>query len=85
MKKINTILKTIITETQRKEYEVFLKIEEKWEKEIEKNIKKAAKIIDYKDNTVIIKTKNPSWKNEINFMKTQLKKNYRQQNTLLIK
>ena len=85
MKKINTILKTIITETQRKEYEVFLKIEEKWEKEIEKNIKKAAKIIDYKDNTVIIKTKNPSWKNEINFMKSQLKKNYRQQNTLLIK
>tara|TARA_B100001142_G_C13921929_1_gene495745 strand:+ start:211 stop:468 length:258 start_codon:yes stop_codon:yes gene_type:complete len=85
MKKINTILKTIITETQRKEYEVFLKIEEKWEKEIEKNIKKAAKIIDYKDNTIIIKTKNPSWKNEINFMKSQLKKNYRQQNTLLIK
>ena len=85
MKKINTILKTIITETQRKEYEVFLKIEEKWEKEIEKNIKKAAKIIDYKDNTVIIKTKNPSWKNEINFMKSQLKKNYRQQNILLIK
>ena len=85
MKKINTILKTIITETQRKEYEVFLKIEEKWEKEIEKNIKKAARIIDYKDNTIIIKTKNPSWKNEINFMKSQLKKNYRQQNTLLIK
>ena len=85
MKKINTILKTIITENQKKEYEIFLKIEEKWNREIDKNVKKAAKIIDYKDKTVIIKTKNPSWKNEINFMKSQLKKNYHPQKTQLIK
>jgi len=85
MKKINKILKTIITENQKKEYEIFLKLEEKWNTEINKDVKKSATIIDYKDKTITIKTKNPSWKNEINFMKSQIKKNYHPQNTPLIK
>ena len=85
MKKINKILKTIITENQKKEYEIFLKLEEKWNTEIGEDVKKAATIIDYKEKTITIKTKNPSWKNEINFMKSQIKKNYHPQNTPLIK
>jgi len=85
MKKINKILKTIITENQKKEYEIFLKLEEKWNAEIDEDVKKAATIIDYKEKIITIKTKNPSWKNEINFMKSQIKKNYHPQNTPLIK
>ena len=85
MKKINKILKTIITENQKKEYEIFLKLEEKWNTEIDEDVKKAATIIDYKEKIITIKTKNPSWKNEINFMKSQIKKNYHPQNTPLIK
>ena len=74
----------MITKEQKREYKSFLLIEKKWNKNIDEKIKKAAKIIDYKEKTITIKTKNPSWKNELNFMKTQLKKNYHPQKTQLI-
>ena len=83
MEKIENILKKIITKEQKKEYEKFLLIEKKWNKNVDEKIKKAAKVIDYKEKTIIIKTKNPSWKNELNFMKTQLKKNCHPQKTQL--
>ena len=75
-KTIKAITKTIITKEQKKEYIKFLTIQRQWEKKIDKKTQKAAKIIDYSNKTIIIQTKNPSWKNEINFMKTEIKKNF---------
>ncbi len=75
-KTIKAITKTIITKEQNKEYIKFLTIQRLWEEKIDKKTQKAAKIIDYSNKTITIQTKNPSWKNEINFMKTEIKKNF---------
>jgi len=78
-KTIKKIIKTIITQEQKKEYGAFLVLQKKWKETIDKKTQKAAKITDYSNNTITIQTKNPSWKNEINFMKTEIKKNFQTQ------
>ena len=50
-------------------------IEEVWEKTINKEIKKQTKILSYYNKTLTVKTKNPTWKMEINLIKNDLKKN----------
>jgi hypothetical protein len=75
-KKIKKIIKTIITKEQKKEYGDFLALQKKWKEKTDKKTQKAAKITDYSNKTLTIQTKNPSWKNEINFMKTEIKKNF---------
>ena len=82
-KKIKTIIETIINPKEKKEYKNFLFLEKRWEEKIEEKIKLAAKIIDYKNKTITIQTKNPSWKNELNFMRSQIKKNFQHQKWLL--
>ena len=74
-KKIKTILKTIITNKDKVEYAQFLKIKDLWEKKINQKTKKGVCLIDYKDKTITIKAKNPTWKNETIFMKEEIKKN----------
>jgi len=77
-KNINTVIQKILTADQKKEYLVFLEIKKRWEKTSSKKLQKNAKIIDYKNKTITIKTKNPAWKNELVFLKEGLKKNFQQ-------
>ena len=74
-KNINTVIDKILTSTQKKEYLVFLEIKKKWKKNIAKNLQKNAKITDYTNKTITIKAKNPAWKNELIFLKEDIKKN----------
>ncbi len=50
------------------------KIEVFWEKNIEKKTKSNAEIIGFKNNTLIIKAKNPSWRMELFQKKEAIKK-----------
>ncbi|MBG98584.1 hypothetical protein CL659_05685 [bacterium] len=78
-KKIKKTTQTIQQEINTEEYKIYLKLVEKWEKKINKQTQKNAKIIDYKNEVLTIKTKNPTWKNEIVFMEESIKKNSQQQ------
>ena len=68
-KNINKVIDKILTPAQKEEYLVFLEIKKKWEKMKNKSLQKNAKIIDYTDQTITIKAKNPAWKNELIFLK----------------
>ena len=78
-KKIKNTTQKIQQEINTEEYKIYLKLVEKWEKKINKQTQKNAKIIDYKNEVLTIKTKNPTWKNEIVFMEESIKKNSQQQ------
>tara|TARA_B100000029_G_C17151156_1_gene806076 strand:- start:207 stop:458 length:252 start_codon:yes stop_codon:yes gene_type:complete len=78
-KKIKNTTQKIQQEINTEEYKTYLKLVEKWEKKINKQTQKNAKIIDYKNEVLTIKTKNPTWKNEIVFMEESIKKNSQQQ------
>ena len=76
-KNIDKILDLIIKEKDKKEYLGFEEIKKKWNKNVSKKIKDNSQIIDYKDKKIIIKAKTPAWKNEINFLKKDIKKKYK--------
>ena len=75
-KKIKKEADQITQKTETEEYKNFLTIKRKWKKEIKKDIQKNAEIIDFLNQKIIIQAKTPTWKNELVFLKTQLKKNY---------
>ena len=50
------------------------KIELFWEKEINEKTKKNTEIVSFKNHTLIIKTKNPTWRMELFQQKEALKK-----------
>ena len=77
-KNINKIIDKILTPDQKQEYLVFLEIKKNWKKIKNKNLQKNAKIKDYTNQTITIKAKNPAWKNELVFLKEDLKKNSQQ-------
>ena len=74
--KIETIINQFFSKKETEEYNMFLQLKKNWDKKINKDIKNNAEVIDYKDETVIIKTKNPAWKNELVFFKEEIKKNF---------
>tara|TARA_Y100000768_G_C23936927_1_gene663037 strand:- start:13 stop:264 length:252 start_codon:yes stop_codon:yes gene_type:complete len=76
-KNINKILDLIIKEKDKTEYLGFEEIKKKWNKSISNKIKENSQIIDYKDKTITIKAKTPAWRNEINFLKQDIKKKYK--------
>ena len=76
-KNIDKILDLIIKEKDKKEYLGFVEIKKKWNKNVSKKIKDNSQIIDYKDKKIIIKAKTPAWRNEINFLKKDIKKKYK--------
>mgnify|MGYP001261483342 CR=1 FL=1 len=78
-KKIKKTTKKIQKEINTKEYKDYLKIVDAWNKNINKNIQKNAEIIDFENQKITIKTKSPTWKNEIVFLKEEIKKNYQPQ------
>ena len=77
-KNINKVIDKILTPDQKKEYLIFLEIKENWKKIKNKSLQENAKIIDYADKAITIKAKNPAWKNELVFLKEDLKKNFQQ-------
>ena len=77
-KNINKVIDKILTPNQKQEYLVFLEVKKNWKKIKNKSLQKNAKIIDYTDQTITIKAKNPAWKNELIFLKEDLKKNSQQ-------
>lgn len=76
-KNIDKILDLIIKEKDKKEYLGFEEIKKKWNKNVSKKIKNNSQIIDYKDKKIIIKAKTPAWRNEITFLKKDIKKKYK--------
>ncbi len=74
-KNIEKIIEKLFSKDQKKEFVSFLEIKKKWEKTISKEIQKNAKIIDYSNKTITIKSKTPAWKNELIFLKKDIKKN----------
>ena len=49
-------------------------IEKSWEKNIESKIKKNTTILGFKKGVLTIKAKTPPWRNEISFLKEEIKK-----------
>jgi len=84
-KNITAIIGKILTKTQKEEYLQFLEIQKRWKKNIAKKIQKNATITDYSQKAITIKTKNPSWRNELVFFKNEIKKNFQRTNAKLIK
>ena len=82
---INKIISQLFTPTQKKEYDKFLYFKKQWKKTISKTIQKNAKIIDYTNKKIIIKTASPAWKNEMVFLKKEIKKNFQTPKTQLMK
>tara|TARA_B100000401_G_scaffold433622_1_gene372513 strand:- start:627 stop:878 length:252 start_codon:yes stop_codon:yes gene_type:complete len=76
-KNIDKILGSIIKDKDKQEYLGFEEIKKKWNKSIAKKIKENSQIIDYKEKKIIIKAKTPAWRNEINFLKKEIKKKYK--------
>ena len=84
-KKINKIIKSITSQIKNEEYKNFLFLEKRWKSKIEKKITRVAKITDYTDKVLTIQTQSPAWKNELNFMRSEIKKNFQQQKLKLKK
>jgi len=74
-KNIEKIIEKLFSKDQKKDYFSFLEIKKVWKKTISKEIQKNAKIIDYSNKKITIKSKTPAWKNELIFLKKDIKKN----------
>ena len=75
-KKIQTTLQKFTEQEKNTDYLEYKKIEKKWKSEIDKKIQKNAKIIDFTEGELFIKVKKTTWKNELIFIKEELKKNF---------
>ena len=84
-KKLKTVIDKILTKQQKKEFLQFIEIKKRWKNKIDPNIQKQAKIIDFKNREVTIKTKNSAWRNELSFLKEEIKKKSLPLTTRLIK
>ena len=78
-KKLENIIDIIFSKKDKKEYEKYLIIKSKWAQKIEKKIQENAKVIDYSNENLTLKAKNPSWKNELIFFEEEIKKNFQHQ------
>jgi len=73
--KINKIIKNHINkQNQTVEQKEFERIKRAWKTTQTQKTKKNATIYDYKDDILIIKTKNSAWRSEISLMSEQIKK-----------
>ena len=75
-KKIQKTLQKFADQEKNTDYLEYKKIEKKWKSEIDKKIQKNAKIIDFTEGELFIKVKKTTWKNELIFIKEELKKNF---------
>ena len=74
-KNIEKIIEKLFSKDQKKDFISFLEIKKIWKKTISKEIQKNAKITDYSNKKITIKSKTPAWKNELIFLKKDIKKN----------
>ena len=74
-KNIQTILDKVVEKQTNKDFLEYKQLQKKWVKKINKKLQKNAKIIDFTNGEITIKTKNTAWKNEILFMQEEIKKN----------
>ena len=84
-KNIHTILEKLVDKNVEKDLLEYKRLKRKWAEKINKKTQKNAKIIDFTKGTIIIKTKNAAWKNEIVFMQNEIKKKFQTQKTQLKK
>ena len=75
-KKIETVIDKFFSKEEKEEYDLFLQIKKNWDKKIAKEIKINAEVVDYKNEELTIKAKNPAWKNELVFFTEEIKKNF---------
>ena len=75
-KKIQKTLQKFTDQEKNTDYLEYKKIEKKWKSKIDKKIQKNAKIIDFTEGELFIKVKKTTWKNELIFIKEELKKNF---------
>ena len=75
-KKIQKTLQKFADQEKNTDYLEYKKIEKKWKSKIDKKIQKNAKIIDFTEGELFIKVKKTTWKNELIFIKEELKKNF---------
>ena len=80
--KIQKTLEEFVNKEKKTDYLEYKKIEKKWKKEIDKKIQKNAKIIDFTKGELFIKVDKSTWKNELIFIKKELKKNSQVKKTL---
>ena len=80
--KIQKTLEEFVNKEKNTDYSEYKKIEKKWKKEIDKKIQKNAKIIDFTKGELFIKVDKSTWKNELIFIKKELKKNSQVKKTL---
>ena len=69
---------------KNKENKARNKIEEIWLENISKEIQKNTKILSVKNKTLILKTKNPAWRMEIESIKGKIKKKLTTKKNILI-
>jgi len=74
-KNIEKTIENLFSKDQKKDFVSFLEIKKIWKKTISKEIQKNAEITDYSNKKITIKSKTPAWKNELVFLKKDIKKN----------
>jgi len=74
-KNIEKTIEKLFSKDQKKDFVSFLEIKKIWKKTISKEIQKNAEITDYSNKKITIKSKTPAWKNELIFLKKDIKKN----------
>ena len=83
-KKIKKEADQIIQKAKTQEYRDFLTIKKTWKRKIKKEIQKNAEITDFLNQNIIIQAKTPAWKNELVFLKNQIKKKYQPKKSKLL-
>ena len=71
-KPLRDVIDNIFKQKNLKNIRRLIYFEQLWKKIVGKTISKNTKVIDIKMNTLIIKTINPIWRNELSLQKTIL-------------
>ncbi len=73
-KKINKEINSFLKNNNLNKPKERQNIEDCWEKNINRNIRKNTTVLNYKNGVLTIKAKNPTWKAELAMLKEKLKK-----------
>tara|TARA_Y100001970_G_C14109253_1_gene789915 strand:+ start:677 stop:958 length:282 start_codon:yes stop_codon:yes gene_type:complete len=71
---LNNIIHTISHKERLKKYFIYDKIKIIWKNQIDGHIQHNTELLNFYNNTLIIRTKTPTWKTELNFQKAELLK-----------
>ena len=82
-KKLQKLLKGFDNQKTNQDYIEYKKIEKKWFEKIDKKIQKIVKVVDFTEGRLTLKAKNKTLKNELLFIKKEIKKNFQIKQTQL--